>query len=420
MSRNKLTYICGVIIIAMTLGGCAQRPVAENNLEIFSWWTTGNASIGLSKLYDLYNQENPGVKIVNATLAGGADAIAPTVMVSRMQGGDPPDTFQVQIGRELIDTWVVADKMENLDDLYKSEGWDTLLPKALSDLVTYQGHYYAVPVDIYRANMMWYNTQTFATMGISAVPQTFDDWFTMADKCKAGGLTALALGDGGGSWASVNLFETILIGNLGADGYKGLWTGATAWSDPKVASSLETFKKMLAYVNSDHASLTWDQANQLIIDGKACTTFMVDWVNEDNLAKKFAASGWAPAPNNAGIYDTLSDSFGLPKDARDPDNARAWLKLIGSQAGQEAFNPVAGAVCPRSDCNMQLFGLYLQWATQEWAKDTVVPSLANGAAASPSWSSAISDAINIFVTSQDVATTQAALIKACTDAKICK
>ena len=28
-------------------------------------------------------------------------------------------------------------------------------------------------------------------------------------------------------------FETILVSVLGADGYKGLWTGATKWTDPR-------------------------------------------------------------------------------------------------------------------------------------------------------------------------------------------
>jgi len=56
------------------------------------------------------------------------------------------------------------------------------------------------------------------------------------------------------------VFETVLIGKLGAEGYKGLWTGKTKWSDPRVTDALETFKKMLTYVNPDHSARTWDEA----------------------------------------------------------------------------------------------------------------------------------------------------------------
>ncbi len=420
MSRKFLHVLVGITILALALSACVQRPAGENNLEIFSWWTSGNEAAGLDRLVNLYQQENPGVRVINATTAGGEESIAKQVMVERMLGGDPPDSFQVQIGAELINNWVVAGKMENLDDLYQSEGWDTLFPKDLLSLVTYQDHYFAVPVDIHRANLMWYNPQIMETLSITTVPQTYDDWIGMADKCKAAGISALALGDAGGPAASLNLFESILIGNLGPAGYQGLWSGATPWSDAKVTNSLETLKNMLSYVNADHASLSWDQANQLVIDGKACTTFMGDWIDGDNQAKKFSASGWAPAPGNNGIYDTLADSFALPKGAANPENSKSWLSLVGSKAAQEAFNPLEGGICPRSDCDPKLFGPYLQWAGQEWSKDAIVPSLAYGVAASPAWTAAIGEAINSFVTSQDVATTQAALVKACVDAKICK
>ena len=42
---------------------------------------------------------------------------------------------------------------------------------------------------------------------------------------------------------------------------------------------------MLQYINEDHAALTWDQANQLVIDGKAAMTIMGDWVDGDYVAK---------------------------------------------------------------------------------------------------------------------------------------
>jgi glucose/mannose transport system substrate-binding protein len=408
------------VMLALVVGACAQKPEAEKSLEIFSWWTNGNDSAGLDRLYNLYGQENQGVRVVNAVVAGSLEITQTMVLASRMQGGDPPDTFQTHIGQELIDNWVVTGRLENLDGLYQAEGWETSFPRGVLDLVSYQGHYFSVPLTIHRLNLMWYNKQTFRTAGILNVPKTFDEWIAMAELCKAAGLPALALGDSRGSWTSTALFETVLIGSVGADGYKGLWTGATSWTDPKVTIALENFKKMLGYVNDDHASLSWDQANQLIIDGKACTTILPDWVDADNLSKKFTSSGWTPAPDNGGIYDVISDSFVLAKGARDPANTLAWLRLVGSKAGQEAFNPVKGSVCVRTDCNPDLFGPYLQWAGQEWIKDTVVPSLAFGSAAKPGWLAAISDAINTFVTTQDVAATQTLLVNACAEAKICK
>ncbi len=418
----RWSLLLGLALVALiVLAACAPAApqAATNKLEIFSWWTTGGEAAGLQGLYDLYKKQYPNVEIVNATVAGGAGSNAKAVLKTRMLGGDPPDSFQVHMGHELVDTWVTpADKMEDLSDLYAKNGFDKAFPKGVLEIVSYKGKPYSVPVNIHRANVLWYNKKVFAANNLQP-PKTFDDFFKMADTLKGKGITPLALGDNG-PWAAVHLFETVLIGTLGPDGYKGLWTGQTKWSDPKVTQALETFKKMLSYANSDHAALSWDQANDLVIQGKAAMTIMGDWVDGDYTAKKFADYGWATPPGNDGIFDALSDTFGLPKNAKDRDNALAWLAVAGSKAGQEAFNPKKGSICARTDCDPKLFDEYLQSAAKDWQVNTIVPSLAHGAAAKEGWVTTATDVIAAFVTKGDVAATQSALDKACKDAEVCK
>ena len=195
--------------------------------------------------------------------------------------------------------------------------------------------------------------------------------------------------------------------------------GATDWNSADATAALDTFKKLLGYVNSDHSSLSWDQANDLVISGEAAMTIMGDWLHGDNKAKNFQDSGWAPSPGTTGMYDALSDTFGLPKDDPSPDAAKCWLQVVGSKAGQEAFNPLKGSICARTDCDRSLFDDYLQSAMDDWARDAIVPSLAHGAAASPSWLADISDAVTAFVTDQDVGGLQSRLVDACKAATVC-
>ena len=396
----------------------ASGAPLTGKLEIFSWWTTGGEAAGLQALYDLYPQQCPGnVTIQNSTIAGGGGDAARQVLSSRMQGGDPPGTFQIHMGHELLDSYVASGDMQSLKSLFQAQGWNNVFPQGVLDIVSKDGEPYSVPVNIHRANVLWYNTKTFTDNGLTA-PKTFDEFFQVADALKAKNITPLALGDKE-SFASVQLLETTLLGSLGPDKYKGLWTGTTDWTGSDVTDALNTFKKMLSYTNSDHASLTWDQANQLVIDGKAGMTIMGDWLDGDNKAKNFTNSGWVPAPGTSGSYDALSDTFGLPKNAPNPDAVNCWLKVVGSKAGQEAFNPKKGSICARTDCDTSLFDTYLQSAISDWKKDTIVPSLAHGAAASPSFLSDVSDAVVSFVASQDVATLQSRLGQACSDAGVC-
>ncbi|HEY6041537.1 MAG TPA: ABC transporter substrate-binding protein [Anaerolineae bacterium] len=436
MNKKIVLLVLALALVSVIIAACAPaatpapaatsapaaKPTtgaASGKLEIFSWWTTGGEAAGLAGMFDLYKKQNPGIDIINATVAGGAGSNAQAVLKTRMLGGDPPDSFQVHMGHELVDTWVTpADKMEDLSDLFAKNGFNTAFPKGVLDIVSYNGKPYSVPVNIHRANVLWYNKKVFADNKLDA-PKTFDDFFKVADALKAKGITPLAVGDNG-PWASGQVFETVLIGTLGADGYNGLWTGKTAWTDSKVTDALNTFKKMMTYVNSDHAALSWDQANDLVISGKAAMTIMGDWIDGDYTAKKFPDFGWVAAPGNDGIFDALSDTFGLPKGAKNRENSLKWLALAGSKEGQEAFNPKKGSICARTDCNPQLFDTYLQSAIKDWQANKIVPSLEHGAAAKPGWVTSFSDVVTGFIAKGDVAASQKALAQACVDATVCK
>jgi glucose/mannose transport system substrate-binding protein len=427
MSRKNAVYaIIAILLIAtmlLTACGPTTAPAAEvsGKLEIFSWWTAGGEAQGLAAMTKIFTAKYPKVDFINATVAGGAGSNAKAVLATRMQANDPPDSFQVHAGHELIDSWVKADRMEPVTSIFKDNGWLSVYPQGVIDVLSYNGDIWSVPVNIHRANVLWYNKSIFDKNGITA-PKTFDDFFAAADKLKAAGITPLALGDNG-IWASVNLFETVLLGTMGPDKYRGLWTGTTDWNGPDVKSALETFAKMMGYVNADHAALSWDQAAQLVVDGSAAMTVMGDWAEgyfkSVNL-KPGVDFGWTPAPGTSGSFDMLSDSFGLPKGAKNRIAAIAWLTLCGSKEGQDAFNPLKGSIPARKDGDRSLYDDYLKSAMDDFASNQIVPSLAHGAAASPNWLTAISDAMTLFVTDLNVASAQTAMAKACVDAGVCK
>lgn len=412
-----LTMLSLLLISVMVIpaGWALAAPTAK--LEIFSWWTAGGEAEGLAGMFTVYKKLYPNVEIVNATVAGGAGTNAKAVLATRLTGGDPPDSFQVHAGLE-VQKYDPAKYLDPLDSLFTSAGWDKAFPSGLLTLLRYQGHYWSVPVNIHRANVMWYSKKVFADNKLTP-PKTFDEWFKAADALKAKGIVPFVLGDKEG-WEAGHAFEAVLIGTLGADGYRGLWTGKTAWTDAKVTQALNTFKRMITYTNSDHAALTWDGAGQYLIDNKGAMQIMGDWQNGWFQSKNYTGYGWAAPPGNAGVFDALSDSFSLPKGAKNRDNAMNWLKVAGSKEGQEAFNPKKGSICARTDCNQSLFNAYLQSAAQDWKSNALVPSVIHGAAAFESWATKYKDALALFVTSGDVAKTQAALQQACKDTGVCK
>jgi glucose/mannose transport system substrate-binding protein len=390
---------------------------AAGQLVVGSWWTAGGEAEGLKGMFKIYQKEYPDVEIVNAAVAGGAGSVFKGVLKTRLIGGDPPDTFQLHAGLE-VEGYSPEQYLEPLDDIYASEGLEQAFPADLLTLLNYKGHYWGVPVNIHRSNVVWYNKAILEGNGLTA-PTTFDEFFAVCDALKAKGVTCYGLGNNGG-WEAGHALEGVLAGTCGAEKYRALWTGATPWTDACVTTALENFKKMMSYANTDYPALDWAGAAQLIVDGKAAMTLMGDWANGFFTSKAFTDYGWAPPPGTKGIFIALSDSFSLTKNAPNPENASNWLKVCGSLEGQEAFNPQKGSICARTDCDPALFNTYLQSAMQDWAVDAIVPSVCHGAAAIESWAQDFKDTVSLFLTSGDVAGTQAALQQACVDAGACQ
>ncbi len=383
--------------------GPAPDPKPAAQLEIFSWWTAGGEAEGLAAMFTLFRSLHPAVQIINATVAGGAGSNAKAVLATRMQGGKPPDSFQVHAGHELIDSWVVAGKMEPVTFVFRDNGWMESFRPGLIDIISWKGEIYSVPLNIHRSNVLWYNRRIFSDNGLQA-PRTLGELLAVCAELARRGITPLALGDNG-IWASVHLLESVLLGTLGPDGYRGLWNGGTAWDGPGVRRSLATFSALLGYVNSDHAALSWDGAVQYVIDGKCAMTVMGDWAEGYFKAKGLQPNvefGWVPSPGTAGSFLALSDSFGLPRGAPDREAAVQWLTLAASREGQDAFNPKKGSIPSRTDGDRRLYDAYQRSAMDSYRVDTIVPSVTHGAAASQEWLGAIQDAIDAFVRDRDV------------------
>jgi glucose/mannose transport system substrate-binding protein len=431
MSKRFWFGMVAVIVATATaLSACAPAPAApaaSNQVEIFSWWVGGGEAAGLAAMQKVFEAQYPSIKFVNAAVAGGAGTNARAVLATRLSAGDPPDSWQAHAGQEIIGTYVAAKQVAPLDDFFASTGFGKVLPPTLLPLISQDGHPYSVPVNIHRSNVMWYNPAVLKTAGVAAVPATMDEFFAACEKIKAAGKICLGLGP---QWTAMHLLENIMIGTLGAQKWGDLWTGKGDWASADVTAALDNYAKALSYTNPDHTAMTdWQPATKLVTDGDAAFNIMGDWADgylenkpPDGLGLKAHTDfDWAPAPGTKGIFVFLSDSFVMPANAKRADATTAWLTVASSKAGQEAFNPVKGSICARTDCDQSLFNEYLQSAGKDWSKDTVVGSLTHGVVANDAWKAKIDTALGLFLADPTkVADFQTALVAACKSDGACK
>ncbi|MDY0095205.1 MAG: ABC transporter substrate-binding protein [Candidatus Vecturithrix sp.] len=400
---RRFSVLFSVLLLGMFVIGVQAQ--AAGQLEVFSWWTSGGEAAALESLFTAYSAAYPGVEIVNATVAGGGGSTARGVLQTRLAGGTPPDTWQVHPGFELIGQYVEPEFIVSLTDLYKEEGWFDVTPKALIDLMSIGEDVYQITVGVHRGNGLWYNKKILDEQGITVgETMSVDEFFEIAEKLQAAGITPMCMGDSG-IWTTAQLFENTLLGVVGPDKYLGLWNGSVSFADPDVIKAMEVYDRMLDYQNSDHSALSWDQAVKKLIEGSCVFNSMGDWAYGEFANAKLQDNvdfGWVSHPGSAGSFIVCADGFVQANNAPNPENVKNWLRVLGSKAAQEAFNPLKGSICARTDCDREKFGAYHNWSMDSFAKDILVPTLVHGSAAPADFQQAVNDAVTSFVVDRNV------------------
>jgi len=185
----------------------------------------------------------------------------------------------------------------------------------------------------------------------------------------------------------------------------GLWDGTTDWESDEVKEAMAVYGQMLQYQNDDHAALSWDQAVAKVMEGDCAFNSMGDWaygefVNagmEDNVD-----FGWVSHPGTAGTFVIVADGFVLANGAPNEEATVEWLRTMGSIEAQEAFNPLKGSICARTDCDREAFGEYHNWSMDSFSADALVPTVVHGSAAPADFQQALNDAVTLFVVDGDV------------------
>jgi len=408
---RKLVFI--VLAVLLTL-----NVFAANDVEIFSWWTGGGEEEGLLALIDLFNLEYPDVNVINATVAGGAGSNAKAVLKTRMLGGNPPDSFQVHAGMELTDTFVIPGKMEPLTALLKEWGVLDKFPADILNICTYEGEVYSIPVNVHRGNVVFYNKEIAKLVGMTTEPKTWAEFIPYMQKAKEAGYIGLALGDKN-RWPALHLFEDIVLGAYSPEKYNMLWSGEVSFNAPEMKKAFNDLLVLDQYFNTDHSALTWQDASELVFNGNALANVMGDWAEG-----YFKTMGWTPGvefgwfavPDTFGSFMIVSDTFGLPKGAKNRENAIKWLKFLASVPAQDTFNPIKGSIPARLDADKSKYDVYLQWSMSDFGSNVLCPSIAHGSAAPEGFANDLSDIVNRFITTHNVQEALDSVVEAADDA----
>jgi glucose/mannose transport system substrate-binding protein len=338
---------------------------------MFSWWVQTGETEARQKLVKMHQdrmKEEQRPTWVNATTMDNNSLAREFLRSSWRRKQHLPDTFQVNIGQELL-SWKEKDALEPVDFLLDEEAGlrDKFFPGVLEEAkASSDGFLYGIPLNIHRKNTLFYNADTLKDLvqpdeGIDTLEQ-FEE-FCAALKSRDPERSPIALGTKGAAWTlGLLAHEALHPAMWGVEQYRSLWRGATLKQDDEYFKPLwAAYEKLLdwknrGWINADFAEISWtDAANRLFATDHTRAAFFVmgDWVqaelrlrnDADNLVR-------APFPHAKGIdpvFVYTADSFPLTKSTSDRHNAIELLRTMTRKDVQLAFSGAKGSLPTRMD-----------------------------------------------------------------------
>jgi glucose/mannose transport system substrate-binding protein len=388
----------------------AQKTEVDT-LAFYDWLVSPGEKTAISALVKLFAEKYPDTVIMQTAIGGGAGYAMTSIIKPLVASSQAPDAFQMHAGYEGL-PYYRAGFLDSVDDLWESEKLASVIPSVVQNMNKFDGHYYSVPIDIHRVNLVWYNKDLLFKNGLDASKiRSWEEFFKACDKLKAAGVKyPIQIGE---PWTAAHVFEQMAAGE-GIDFYQDLINGkVTSANDARLLRVLENLKKYLNYINEDYENLTWDAAVTRLISGESAFNVMGDWADEEfKLAgKKYGTDyGAFLAPETENIYGVCVDTFQRPKNILHPANANRWLKLAVSQEGQDVFNPLKGSIPVRTDADISQYDDYQRSAISDfWKARYIFPSMVHGSGAPQSFKFKLTDIIADFMVDQNVAKAAAAM-----------
>jgi len=414
MLRNRVRVgLALAATTALALSGCGGAGSSDSggksggssSLEVFSWWTSGSESEALQVLQNAFTAADANVTFKNAAVSGGGGSNARTVLATRLQGGNPPDSWQLHPDQDLMSA-VQDGTVADLTDLYQQQGWEAKLPDTVKGMLQKDGKYYAVPVNAHRANVLWTNPGLLKKAGVTLTDDTtITDFVADLPKLKSSGAAPICLG-AKDPFAPAQLLESFILANVGPDAWKQLMTGAVPFNDPRVKTAVTQFGQALTYTNSDSAVLTWDQAALQTAEGKCVVTLMGDWAYGELVAKgKKDGTDFSHVtfPGTKGLFDFVGDAFVIPaKNAPNVAAEKVWLTQLLDPKVQSEFNLKKGSAPVLKGASLDGYPDYQQGAAKDFQTLPIVSSLAHAQAAPAEFATTYSDAVTSFLGSKNV------------------
>jgi multiple sugar transport system substrate-binding protein len=273
--RLGLVGAAGLTGLPAVLAACgfgSSAPSAALSLGRPDFYTSEGASPDTIDAFDAlvaaFKAQNPGVSLRVSTI--DTLAMDPSVSEYRQYLKSKPDDLFTWTSS--YDWRYAANNglLSPIDDV-----WDRVrgnfAPGLTRAMTGSDGHIYGVPVDS-GPWAFFYRKSVWDAHGYT-VPETFDQLLALCERMQKDRLTPIALGNRDG-WPATSMFDILNLRLNGYDFHMRLLAGQEKWTDPRVLSIFETWRKLVPYYSPAATLQTWQEACDKLVRGETGMSYI--------------------------------------------------------------------------------------------------------------------------------------------------
>lgn len=399
------------------LAGCMGGGGGDNPLEVQHWWAEGDGAAAIQALLKGFEEKHSDIEIKENPVPGGAGENLHAVIKKRVLNGDPPSTWQAWPGANLK-PYTEANKLTDIgESVWSNNGMKDAYLEGPKQAASPGGKFVTVPINIHRLNNLFYNTKVVEEAGVdpASIGKPSDLVDAMKSVAKAG-YVGMA-NQTKSAWSTGQLWAQVLLGESGYDTYKAFTEGKVSENEEAVKNALSIVKEYSQFYSQDAGSISWTEANKLVVNGEAGFFHQGDWAagmyrGADDF--EFETDwGHVAFPGTKGMYALNMDSFPFPADNPSSETTKKFLTYCGSVDAQKRFNPKKGSIPPRTDVPKDDFGPFLRSQMDDFKNSKKQPrSIQHGLALSPNVLTNFGDVMSTFISGYDIEKAYAGLEKA--------
>ena len=380
--KKMVALACVGLMAASVVTGCSSKKDdassgsdGEKRIVKFDAFSGGNGEEVWKEMAKAFEAKNKDVKI---ELRFEKDL--PAVLNKENSKGEYSDIVYYNLGQQsqFTETQLNSKKVEDISDVFADENVKkNINPDFVNNPVSQfygDGKNYLAPI-MYTPGGLYYNANLVGEGKKYEIPQTWDDMFKLGDQLKEEGKISLF------TYAQAGYLDNTILSVIQEAGGQELLSkllnyDAEAWKSKEGKMVTDTIGRLVKdymepnTVANANVKDGFTKNQQAVIDGKALFMPNGSWVvaeMEETTPKDFKWGVSAvPALTKDGkkAITTFTEQCWIPSEAKNKDDAKAFLKFIYSEEGANImlkYNcvvPVNGITDKLTGVNKELYNVY--------------------------------------------------------------